>query len=69
MEVFRLPSPDGIAVFDKLVIAEVTLRRAEGNVTFEDVRENIRTGLSRELSVQRYLDQLRAGTYVQILEP
>ena len=69
VEVFRLPSPDGIAVFDKLVIAEVTLRRAEGNVTFDDVRENIRAGLSRELSVQRYLDQLRAGTYVQILEP
>jgi hypothetical protein len=38
-------------------------------VTYEDVKDNIRQTLSRELSIQDYLDELRSGTYVKILAP
>lgn len=66
---FKFPTPDGNPLNDKYVVAEITLRRASGKVTYEDVKDNIRTSLSRELSVQDYLDELRSGTYVKILVP
>ncbi len=66
---FKLPTPDGNPLNDKFVVAEITLRRAAGKVTYEDVKDNIRQSLSRELSVQDYLDELRSGTYVKILVP
>jgi len=66
---FKLPAPDGNTLNDKVVVAEVILRRAEGKVTYADVKENIRQSLAREMSVQDYLDDLRAGTYVKIVAP
>jgi peptidyl-prolyl cis-trans isomerase SurA len=66
---FRLPAPGGNSLNDKFVVAEITLRRAEGKVTYDDVQENIRQSLGREMSVQQYLDELRSGTYVKILAP
>ncbi len=66
---FRLPAPGGNSLNDKFVVAEITLRRAEGKVTYDDVKENIRQSLGREMSVQQYLDELRSGTYVKILAP
>ncbi len=66
---FRLPAVGGNTLNDKWVVAEVTLRRAEGKVTYADVKDNIRQTLGREMSVQKYLDELRAGTYVKILVP
>jgi len=65
---FHLPSPDGNPLYDRMVVAQVTLRHAEGKVTFEDVKDNIRKNLGQEMSVERYIDQLRAGTYVKIME-
>ena len=36
---------------------------------YEDVKEQIRQTLGREMAVQEYLDALRAGTYISIIEP
>lgn len=66
---FRIPAPGGDAINDKFVVAQITVRRAEGKVTYGDVKENIRQSLGREMSVQAYLDDLRAGTYVKIVAP
>ena len=66
---FRLPAPSGNTLDDKFAVVQVTLRRAEGAVMYEDVKEQIRQTLGREMAVQEYLDTLQAGTYISIIEP
>jgi hypothetical protein len=48
------------------VVLEVTARQAEGEVAFDDVRDQIRSQLAQELGVRHYVDQLRRQTYIDI---
>jgi len=50
----------------KFAVFEVTKRQPEGELTFEEVKDQIRTALSQDLMVQHYVDQLRRLTYVDI---
>jgi len=50
----------------KYVVLEVTGRRDAGTITYEDVKDQIRRRLSDDLSLRRYLERLRASTYVEV---
>jgi peptidyl-prolyl cis-trans isomerase SurA len=50
----------------KWVVLELTGRRSEGAIRYEDVKEQIRKKLSDDLAVRRYLDRLRRATYVDV---
>ena len=58
--------PADPVVRSKYAVVQVTGKRAEGEISFEDVREVIRQRVSEQLSIQRYVAQLRAKTYVEI---
>ncbi len=64
--IFTLASQLGDEHRAQFLIVEVTLRRPEGEVTFEDVRDRLRSQLAEELAIQRYLTRLRRSTYVEI---
>jgi peptidyl-prolyl cis-trans isomerase SurA len=51
---------------DQYVVLEVTERRPEGAIRYEDVRDRIRDQLGQQLAIRRYLDRLRSATYVEI---
>jgi peptidyl-prolyl cis-trans isomerase SurA len=51
---------------DQYVVLEVTNRRPEGEIKYEDVRDRIRDQLGQQLAIRRYLDRLRSSTYVEI---
>jgi parvulin-like peptidyl-prolyl isomerase len=61
-----LESPMGDANRTQYLIVQVTDRRPEGEIIFEDVRDRLRNQLGEELAIQRYLERLRRGTYVEI---
>lgn len=63
---FELPGPGGKV---KFAILSLTDRRPAGQLTYEDVREQIRRGMSFLLGEQQYLDRLRRRTYVEIRQP
>jgi hypothetical protein len=48
------------------VVLELKARRGEGDILYQDVKEKIRDALGQELGVKRYLERLRAHTYVDI---
>lgn len=50
----------------QFVVLDVTKRQPEGEVSFDDVREQIRSRLSQDLGVQHYIDRLRRQTYIDI---
>jgi peptidyl-prolyl cis-trans isomerase SurA len=50
----------------KYVVLQVTSRRTEGAIRYEDVKEQIRKKLSDDLATRRYLDRLRRSTYVDV---
>lgn len=50
----------------KWVVLQVTGRRAEGAVRYEDVKEQIRQKLAGDLAQKRYIDRIRRSTYVDI---
>ncbi len=50
----------------KYVALQVTSRRTEGAIRYEDVKEQIRKKLSDDLATRRYLDRLRRSTYVDL---
>jgi peptidyl-prolyl cis-trans isomerase SurA len=50
----------------KFAVFEVTKRQPEGELTFEEVKDQIHSALSQDLMVQHYVDQLRRLTYVDI---
>jgi len=62
--IFRLEAPDPNR--SKFVIVRVTTRVPAGDVRFEDVRDQIRAGLSRQLARQRYLEKMREANFVEI---
>jgi peptidyl-prolyl cis-trans isomerase SurA len=59
---FTIPAGAG----EQFVILQVTGRRPEGEVKYEDVRDRIRDQLGQQLAIRRYLDRLRKATYVEI---
>ncbi len=60
---FELPGPGGKVKFAVLVVGA---RRAEGEVAFADVREQIRAMMAGQLGEQQYLQRLRDANYVDI---
>ena len=51
---------------DQFVVLQVTARRPEGAIKYEDVRDRIRDQLGQQLAIRRYIDRLRKSTYVEI---
>lgn len=66
--VFKLEA-QGDPLRSKYVITFMTERLPAGDVRYDDVKEQIRSGLSEDLTQQRYLDKLRAATLVEIRGP
>lgn len=60
---FMLTGADGR---NKFAIVKVTERRPAGEVTYQDVKEKIRSDLGDEFAIRRLLTRLRAATYVDI---
>jgi peptidyl-prolyl cis-trans isomerase SurA len=63
LPVFTMP---GAGDREQFVVMQVTDRRPEGEVKYEDVRDRIRDQLGQQLAIRRYLDNLRQATYVEI---
>ena len=53
----------------KYAVAYVTARTLEGEVAYDDVRDQIRTALSKQLAEQRYVQQLRKSAHVEVRGP
>ncbi len=51
---------------EQFVVLQVTGRRSQGDIRYDDVKDRIRQQLGQELAIRRYLDQLRKTTYVEI---
>jgi peptidyl-prolyl cis-trans isomerase SurA len=62
---FALEAPGG---GKKFAVVLVTERRAEGEVTYQDVRDKVKQILSEDLAIQKYVAQLRRATYVEVRE-
>jgi parvulin-like peptidyl-prolyl isomerase len=58
--------PADPVVRSKYAVVQVIGKRAEGEINFDDVKEMIRPRVAEQLSIQRYVAQLRAKTYVEI---
>jgi peptidyl-prolyl cis-trans isomerase SurA len=63
LPVFTIPGSGGREQF---VVLQVTDRRPQGDIRYEDVKDRIRHQLGQELAIRRYLDRLRSGTYVDV---
>ena len=50
----------------RFVVFELLKRVPEGELTFDDVKDRIREGLSQQLAVKHYLEILRRTTYVDV---
>jgi peptidyl-prolyl cis-trans isomerase SurA len=50
----------------RYAVVQLTSRRPEGDVRYEDVRDKIRSQLGEQLAIRRYLDRLRKSSYVEI---
>ena len=61
--VFSVPGSGGGIQF---LVLQVTGRRPEGDIRYEDVKDKIRQQLGQELAIRRYIDHLKQGTYVEI---
>ena len=66
--VFSLPNPAD-SLRTKWAFAQVTGHRAEGPLQFEDVKDELRPQLAKQLAVQRYVSRLRRDTYVEVRGP
>jgi peptidyl-prolyl cis-trans isomerase SurA len=63
LPVFTVPTSGSREQF---VILQVTDRRPEGDIRYDDVRDRIRDQLGQQLAIRRYIDRLRQSTYVDI---
>jgi peptidyl-prolyl cis-trans isomerase SurA len=61
--VFKLP---GTGTREQFVVLQVTGRRPQGDIRYEDVRDRIRDQLGQQLAIQRYIERLRKSTYVDL---
>lgn len=64
--VIKLPADPEVR--SKYAVVRVDQRRAEGELTFEDVRDQVRAALADQMGIQRYLKQLRNKTYIEVRE-
>ncbi len=55
-----------LGVRRKYVVLQVTSRRGEGAIRYEDVKDQIRKNLGNDLAIRRYIERLRRSTYVDI---
>jgi parvulin-like peptidyl-prolyl isomerase len=60
---FQVPSPTGVT---KYVVAVFQLARAEGEMSYEELRDQIKANLGETRAMTRYLDELKKHTYVDI---
>jgi peptidyl-prolyl cis-trans isomerase SurA len=63
LPVFTMPGSGGREQF---VVLQLTDRRPEGEIRYEDVKDRIREQLGQQLAIRRYIDRLRNSTYVEI---
>jgi peptidyl-prolyl cis-trans isomerase SurA len=63
--VFVLEAPNNRS---KYVVAYVLAKSPEGEISYDDVRDGIRTMLSAQLAEERYVQQLRRSAYVEVRE-
>jgi peptidyl-prolyl cis-trans isomerase SurA len=63
LPVFTMP---GSGNREQFVVLQITDRRPQGEIKYEDVRDRIREQLGQQLAIRRYLDHLRRATYVEI---
>ncbi|MEJ2238153.1 MAG: hypothetical protein P8X82_07635 [Gemmatimonadales bacterium] len=50
----------------KFAILLIVELRPEGTVTFDDVKDQLRSQLAQQGGIQRYLQTLRDATYIEI---
>ena len=50
----------------KFAVLDITSRKPEGELQFDDVKLRIRQSLSEQLAIRHYIDQLRRQTYIDI---
>jgi peptidyl-prolyl cis-trans isomerase SurA len=50
----------------KFVVLEVASRHAEGELSYDDVKINIRQTLGDQLAIRHFIDQLKRQTYIDI---
>lgn len=63
--VFKLESPaDDLR--SKFAVALITDRQAAGEFRYEDVKDRLRGQLGDQMAIRRYLDRLRAASYVDV---
>jgi len=60
--VFKLPADER----PQFVVLQIGRRRPEGEIRFEDVKDQISSRLSQQLAIRRYLDRMRRATYVEV---
>ena len=65
--VFRLEGP-GDPLRSKFAIALITDRQAAGEFRYEDVKDRLRGQLGDQMAIRRYLDRLRAASFVDVRE-
>ena len=61
--VFSLP---GTGDREQFAVVQITGRRPQGDIRFEDVKDRIREQLGQQLAIRRYIDRLRSATYVDV---
>ncbi|MGE0353969.1 MAG: peptidylprolyl isomerase [Gemmatimonadales bacterium] len=64
--VVLIPLPTEPATRTKYAIVKVTERKPEGEATFDELKDQLRTSLAQDLAVRRLVGHLRAGTYIDI---
>jgi peptidyl-prolyl cis-trans isomerase SurA len=65
--VFRLESPTD-PMRSKFAVAMITDRQQAGDFRYEDVKDRLRGQLGDQMAIRRYLDRLRAASFVDVRE-
>ena len=65
--VFRLESPAD-PNRSKFAVAMITDRQSAGDFRYEDVKDRLRGQLGDQMAIRRYLDRLRAASFVDVRE-
>ncbi len=63
--VIKLESPTD-PLRSKFAAVRLTGREDAGDFKYEDLKDQLRQGLSQRLTIRRYLDQLRGASYVEV---
>lgn len=66
--VFVLPTPAD-PLRSKFAVVQVFDRQATGEYRYEDVKDLLRGQLGEQMAIRRYLDRLRAASYVAVMAP